>query len=79
MAATVRHGVAQGCRRQCGRGCGALATVALTPRRVGRQARQGDVRCPGGVRTEERGQAASDGAAAASVRRLAGNGGVCAG
>jgi hypothetical protein len=33
------------------------------------------VRCPDGVHAEERGGAASDDAAAASVRRLAGDGG----
>jgi hypothetical protein len=37
------------------------------------------MRCADGMRAEERGRAASDGAAAASVRRLAGDGGVCAG
>jgi hypothetical protein len=31
MAATVRHDMMQGCRRQCGRGGGAEAMAALTP------------------------------------------------
>jgi hypothetical protein len=81
MAATVRHGAAQGCRRQCGRGGGAEATEALTPAACGSRGEVGEAgRCAVPRRRAHRGEgAASDGVAAVSLRRLAGNGGVCAG
>jgi hypothetical protein len=46
MTATVRHGAAQGCRRQCGRGGGAEATKALTPAARGSRGEVGEAgRC----------------------------------
>jgi hypothetical protein len=42
MAVTVRHGAAQGCRRQCVRGGGAEATAALTPAARGSRGEAGE-------------------------------------
>jgi hypothetical protein len=38
----VRHGAAQGCRRQCVRGGGAEATAALTPAARGSRGEAGE-------------------------------------